>query len=173
MNKKIALILSFLLLVSITGCAKKIELNSSEVLSDIQNIMKEEMIAEGMPADRFTDENIPGYMSSNIIDTENPNMYQDYFNLDLIQEGYVFQHMMNVKSDLIIFIKATDESNIDTLKESLDQVHQQQDQIWSQYLPDQYEKVKKSEIIIKDQYILYVTSDYQTPIIDLFNKYFE
>lgn len=86
-------------------------------------------------------------------------------NLDVdveeLEKGVVISPMMNVNSDQVILFEAKDEKDVESLRGSLEKALEAQDQTWSQYLPDQYAKVKKNRIKTNGKFLLYVT--YESP----------
>lgn len=84
--------------------------------------------------------------------------------LEEFEEGRLLAPMMNVNSDEIIILKATDEKHVESLKAALEREQEVQIGIWSQYLPDQYEKVKKNIIGSKGLYVYFITTDHSSKI---------
>ncbi|MCT8136712.1 DUF4358 domain-containing protein [Anaerobacillus sp. CMMVII] len=87
-----------------------------------------------------------------------------------LANGVVIAAMMNINSDLIILFEAADEKSAESLKEVLEREKEAQVQTWSQYLPDQYEKVKNNVITTDGNFLLYVTYSDPEKIVDVFNS---
>lgn len=173
MKKVLSLLVIALTLFTFIGCSEKeseINIPVSDILKSIKDEIAKDMIADGAPEDSFKDGNIPRFMETSLISEDAKGLLVDMFNKEDIEEGLIFQHMMNVKSDLIIVLKAKDETKVKSLRESLDKVKEQQDKIWSTYLPDQYEKVKNNIIEAKGNYIIYITSDNPEKIKNVFES---
>lgn len=99
---------------------------------------------------------IPGWQELDLQDEFTTDIYPMF--TDLNAEGMFLLPMMNVKSDMVIVAKVTN-GNVDAIKSAFEQVKEDQIAQWSQYLPEQYEKVKVSQIITSGDYVLYVTFD--------------
>lgn len=161
MKKIISLVLISITLVTFVGCAKQQEVNVSvnDIFKAVKEQMTKDMIAAGVPEDSFKDGQLPRYMETDLTTEEAVGPIAELFNKEDIEEGIVLQHMMNVKSDLIIVLKGKDEEKVVSLKEALDKVKESQENIWSQYLPDQYEKVKNNITKVEGKYLIYITAD--------------
>ena len=173
MKKIISLALLIITVVAFSGCAKEVDVPVDTIMTDIKGVMQAGLIAEGVPEDSFVDGEIPRFMQVDLLDTEAFNPQKDFFDTTTILEGYSLQHMMNVKSDLIIVIKATDKDNVVAVQASLEKIKEQQVNVWSNYLPDQYEKVQNNVIKTNGNYLIYITSDYTEDIEKAFDKFFE
>lgn len=134
-----------------------------DILEAIKEQMKSDLIAGGVPEDNFEEGTIPGFLEQNLkpeVEEENP-FFQLDINTENLEEGYILAQMINIKSDQIIVLKASDESVVSNLEAALQQVKESQIAVWEQYLPDQYEKVKNNIIKTEGKYLLYVT--YENP----------
>ena len=60
--------------------------------------------------------------------------------------------MMNIQASMYLIIKAKDGS-VDTVKEKVEQYAQKQDDIWSRYLPDQYDLVQQRKLGVVGNYV--------------------
>jgi len=176
MKKIISMILVIVTIFALTGCTTKKEVNVpvSEIAANVKQVMKDEMIAQGMPEDRFIDDQLSGFMEITL-PTEQESAFPGFLNAESftsedIEEAISFEQMMNVKSDLVIIVKAKDESKVANVQASLEEIKQKQEQIWSQYLPDQYEKVKNNVIKTNGNYLIYVTSDNPEAITKAFDE---
>ena len=97
-------------------------------------------------------------------------MNEGIFNTEDIKSGYILQPMMNVKSELIIVAEAKDAESTENIKASYEKVLSDQDEMWSRYLPDQYELVKANKIQTQGNYVLYVTSSQAEEIVKIFEE---
>lgn len=104
---------------------------------------------------------IPGWQELDLKDELATSMYPMF--ADLAIEGTIYVPMMNVKSDLIVVVKATD-GNVEAVQAAFEQLKQNQEDQWSQYLPDQYEKVKANKVTTSGDYVLYATFDDTTVV---------
>lgn len=162
MKKIIALSVVLLTLLAFVGCSSQeteVNVTISEIMEAVKNQMADDMKAGGMPEDNFKDGKLPGYMEVDLTGEESQSQIMELFNSEDIEEGVVLQQMINIKSDLIIVVKAKDETKVEGVKESLNKVKEQQENIWSKYLPDQYEKVKNNVIKTNGNYVIYITYD--------------
>ncbi len=179
MKKKFGLfMMMFILLMGVVGCGNnqaengQDEVKAEEILTNIKNQIAEDMKAGGIE-EPIVEGNLQGYNEVNLLSTEENSdaaIYIEKLNIDTatLEEGYVLQPMMNVKSDEIILLKASDSKYVDQLKEVLEAEKLSQVETWKQYLPDQYEKVQNNVIKVKDSYLLYVTYDDPEKIVQIF-----
>lgn len=172
MKKILSLIVIIATLFSFVGCTEKapeVNVPVKDIVANIKEQMIKDMKAAGVPEDMFKDGDLPRYMETDLT-SEGQDPISKLFNNEDLEGGIVLQQMMNVKSDLIIVLKAKDESSIDNLKASLEEVKKQQENIWSTYLPDQYEKVKNNIIKVEGNYLVYITYDNPENIETVFNN---
>lgn len=110
-------------------------------------------------------------------ETDDPaaEIYMENMDLksDHIENGMILGSLMNVNSNEIILIEATDEEHVDSIKESLEKQLENEYRTWEQYLPDQFEKVKNNIIKTNGKFLLYVTYDDEKAIEDIFDSHFE
>lgn len=78
------------------------------------------------------------------------------FDAGAIDEFLQFQPMMNINSDNIIVILASDTA---AAKTSLEAYHQGQYDLWSTYLPQQFSKVEKNVLKESENMLYYVTAE--------------
>lgn len=90
-----------------------------------------------------------------------------------LANGMVLAPMMNINSDEIIFLEAKDASHVESLKTTLENELAAQDQTWSEYLPDQYEKVKNNIVKTNGNFLIYITYEHPEKIEEIFDKHFE
>ncbi|PAB61089.1 DUF4358 domain-containing protein [Anaeromicrobium sediminis] len=175
MKKISSLIIIVLTLFLFAGCSQQgtqVNVSVKDIVENIKIQMIEDMKVAGAPEDMFKDGKLPGYMETDL-GLEGQDVISKLFNKEDLEEGIVLQHMMNVKSDLIIVLKAKDESKVTNLKASLEKVKEQQEHIWSTYLPDQYEKVKNNIIKAEGNYLVYITFDNPENIETVFDSAFK
>jgi len=84
--------------------------------------------------------------------------------------AYVCQFpMMNVHATEI-FIAHVADGQMDNVKKAIEDRKASLDATWSMYLPEQYELVKKSETIVKDNYILFAVTEHMDSIKGIFEN---
>ena len=67
-------------------------------------------------------------------------------------------------------MKAKSNEDAELLKASLQKELDAQIQTWSQYLPDQYEIVKKNVLKTKGEYVVYITYDNVDAVEKIFDE---
>lgn len=172
MKKILSLLLVTITVFAFVGCsqeAPEVNVPVSDILEAIKEKMAEDMKEAGVSEDNLKDGNLPGYMETDLT-SEEQNPTTELFNLEDIEEGIVLQQMINIRSDMIIVLKAKDESKVESLKASLEEVKEGQVNTWSQYLPDQYEKVKNNILKAEGKYLIYVTYDDPEAIEEIFDN---
>lgn len=129
-----------------------VTMNTEEVMDKIESQISEDMDGEtGM------------FQRADLTDEEDPtgDMYMDTMGIDrtLLASGFGYQSMMNVNSTTIIVLEAASSDDIPAIREGLEAYLENQVNIWSQYLPDQYEKVENNIIKTEGNYFIYITYD--------------
>ncbi|WP_211748222.1 DUF4358 domain-containing protein [Paenibacillus sp. Marseille-Q4541] len=145
MKKMILMLMTFTLVIA--GCgSKKVETVNVPVSELMDGVVKQ---AE-FNSQQFISENIK----------ENTEIAEN-LNIDpaSIEEGQYFKAMISVRADEIIILKAADESKVEELKSALEKEVSNQEQIWSTYLPDQYEKVQNHIIKQQGNYLILIIAD--------------
>ncbi|MFS0781781.1 DUF4358 domain-containing protein [Bacillus sp. 1P06AnD] len=179
MKKLHTLFIAFALLFTMAGCqSSKTDNNVSvnEIMDTVKMQMADDMRAEGDSQEYLVDGKLQGYHEIDLLSTESNDPVSTLFkqrlkiNEDELEEGVVLAPLMNTKSDEIIILKAKHGNMADTLKKVLEKEKDAQIDTWSQYLPDQYEKVKNNRIEVKGKYLIYVTYEKPDEIIQTFNK---
>lgn len=154
------------------GCGKKtpeVNIAVSDISNDVKSIIAEDLKKAGVPEESFKDVQLPMYMEIDLTgETQNP--FSEIINKEDIEEGIAIQQMMNVKSDMIVILKAKDETKVESLKTSLEKIKEQQTKIWETYLQDQYEKVKNNLILTNGKYLVYITYESPEKIETTFNN---
>ena len=154
--KKIKLIMmAVLVTVLAVGCSKGAENNTStsEVSPEVIITKIQELLSTSYDIP-LQDGALPGYNVIDMTDPEQMLMYEGTFNTEDIESGYILQPMMNVKSELVMVAKAKDATALENIKAGYEKVLWDQDAMWSQYLPDQYEFVKGNVIKTQGNYAL-------------------
>lgn len=132
--------------------ADKVEMDTKEVMESIEDKISDDMDGEtGM------------FMQTNLTD-EDDDMREMYFDTlgiepELIASGHGFQSMMNINSTVIMVLEAASADDVPAIKEGLEAYLENQVNVWSQYLPDQYEKVENNIIKTAGNYLIYITYD--------------
>ena len=84
--------------------------------------------------------------------------------------AYVCQFpMMNVHATEI-FVAHVADGQMDNVKKAIEDRKAALDATWSRYLPEQYELVKKSETIVKDNYILFAVTEHMDSLKGIFEN---
>lgn len=176
MKKVLGIVIAVAMILAFVGCSKQApNVAVSDIMEAIKNQMVEDMKAAGVPEDSFKDGKLPGFLEIDFTSEDIDPMAEmvlELFNKEDLEEGYALVQMMNVKSDEIFVLKAADESKVPALKEALEKEKEKQDQIWSTYLPDQYEKVKNNIIKVNGKYLIYITYDNPEKIEEVFDNAF-
>ncbi|MGM9926802.1 MAG: DUF4358 domain-containing protein [Bacillus sp. (in: firmicutes)] len=169
----------FFLLLGVVGCGnneadnEKDDVKLEEILTSIKEQIAEDLEAGGVE-EAIVEGNLQGYTEVDLLSTNDSNaaIYIEKLNMDTdaLEEGFILQPMMNVKSDEIILLKAKDEEHVDKLKELLEAEKLVQVETWERYLPDQYEKVKNNVIKVNGSYLLYVTYENPEKIVQIFEN---
>lgn len=174
MKKILSFIIVVLTVFAFAGCGKKApNVPVKDIVEGVKKQMAEDMKADGAPESSFKDGKLPGFIEVDLTAEESSpfsKTIKEKYNMEDIEEGIVLQQMMSVKSDLIIVLKAKDESKVEDLKAVLEKEKEAQIKIWEQYLPDQYEKVKNNIITTKGKYLIYITYENPEKIEEIFTN---
>lgn len=184
--RKISIVLVTVVLMIMVGCTKQSDSGNNETTNasfdSIVNAIKEQIAKDlkeaGIEEEVLVDGNIMNYFHTNLTASEesDPAIPVWLEKMQLQQEdianGTVIAAMMSVNADEIIVLEAKEESKVDSLKASLEKELQAQEQTWSQYLPDQYEKVKQNVIKTKGKYLIYITYSNPEQIEKVFDDQF-
>lgn len=170
--KKITIVLIVVfLIIMFAGCSNGVpKVEVSSIVEQIKNQMAEDMKEAGILEENLKDGQLPGFMITDLTAEDTDPLFNYEINKGDIEQGYIIQQMMNVKSDLIIVLKADDKTKLDSLEKKLEEIKENQIGIWEQYLPDQYEKVKNNIIKSKGNYLLYVTYENPEEIEEIFDN---
>ncbi|GEM00962.1 protein of unknown function [Halolactibacillus halophilus] len=140
-----------------------ITIDTSEVMDQIESQISDDMDGEtGM------------FQRVNLTNEEDPmgQMYIDTMGIErnLIASGFGYQSMMNVNSTTIIVLESASTDDVLAVKEGLEAYLENQVNVWSQYLPDQYEKVENNIIKTEGNYLIYITYDNPENIETIFDE---
>lgn len=172
MKRIISLSLIILAVFNFVACGSKSDIKNvkvNDIVQEVKGVIIKDLRNVGIPEESFELEEVPGYLTLDLAKEEDRQMF-NMFNQEDFESGAIIQQMMNVNSDLIIILKAKDNNKVDSLKKSLEEVKESQVNTWSQYLPDQYEKVKKNIIKVEGQYLIYITYADADKIEDIFTR---
>lgn len=73
---------------------------------------------------------------------------------------------VNVTSSMYVIVEAT-EGNVENLVSAFEKYGNDYDEMWKDYLTEEYELVKNRQIGYKGNYVYFVVSDYAKDVIDL------
>lgn len=96
-----------------------------------------------------------------------------YINPDDVEEYIIKTPMMNVMATEMAIIKVKDERNVESVKEDIDKHVKDLERIWEQYLPHQYELVKKHILKSNGQYIILIIHEDAEQIEGIFDSFFK
>ena len=105
--------------------------------------------------------------------TLNDNYIANYYGMDLsLLEDYLFASAEDViYADTIVLIKVKEESSTQTIKDVLDTVIAQKKLELENYLPEQFQVVEKSEIVVTGSYVYLVISEKAEEIQSVITQY--
>ncbi|MFO1442235.1 DUF4358 domain-containing protein [Bacillus sp. Bva_UNVM-123] len=177
--KKWVLIMSLILGVAmLAACGNKEkdddkqEVSLADVHKQIKDVIVEDLKNGGF-AEPVVDGKLLSYLEIDLTDPENPDrdFYLEKLGIqeEQLQAGYVIAALMNINSDEIILLEAKDETAAASLKTALEKELAAQTQTWSQYLPDQFEKVKNNIIKQNGNKLIYITYDHPDKMAEIFD----
>lgn len=142
MKKLSKLLIVFIAMICLlSGCSKK-EAKPKEV--DLHETL----------AAILDDENMPAMME---VEAEMlPDFY--FFNSDDAKQFAIAMPLMNVKATEFILVEAN-EGHLDAVKAGVKKRLESLDEIWSQYLPDQYELVKNAQFVEAGNYYCVIIAE--------------
>lgn len=160
MNKRIiSLLLALVLVMSafgmvLTGCTSQQEPEETTVPTTTQPPEKDvapETLLETVKGVAQMDE---------VFKIEDEIASELYDNLDLsLLEAYSFNiPMINVKSAEITILKVKNAEDINTVKAAVEVRRENVLKTWEHYLPDQYEQVQQSQIVVNGRYIMFIVA---------------
>lgn len=155
----LALICSFIL----CGCGKddvttKEMASLDDIAETITDEMKTGLINMGAAVEGdFSNGTLPSYSVMRLND-ENFQLPIEY-DKNKLEDALVITHNMNVKSDMIVVLKAKTDADIPEVENYVKKLRDEQYKTWENYLPDQFEKVKQNMTKTMGRYVIYVTYD--------------
>lgn len=162
-----ALIIACLSISALAGCqsAPTTVPKAPEVTVDqIVEAFKEKIIEDMMKNDLKEedvfgpDEDEPGVFFTE--DLKKPAdqrwMAADIDSADLA-DGYGIKATFNVQADMILILEAESADKVAGLLEKLNGILDNEKELWSNYLPDQYEHVKNTVLKAEGNMIIYIT----------------
>lgn len=104
----------------------------------------------------------------------NDNYIANYYGIDLsLLEDYFFASAQEViYADMIILMKVKEESSVQTVKDALDTMIAQKKLELENYLPEQFQIVEKSEVVVSGNYVYLVISEKAEEIQAVITEYF-
>ena len=184
--RKIQSITAVLLVILVlAACGSKTDENTpttgdvsfDEVYASIEDAMLEGLIQED---DSLTkDELLSNYIIEDLTQSvaDNPSVEFLFEKMgieqDSIANGTALFAMMNLNADEVILLEAKTDEDVELLKAGLEKELATQIQMWEQYLPDQYEKVKQNVIKTNGKFLIYVTASNPEEIGQAFDKHFK
>lgn len=162
-KRKNILLLICLTLLIFTGCGKDKtmaeDMASLDDISDtIASEIKTSLMSAGAAVESDFQNGMLGSYSMARLKDEDFNLPIEY-DKSKLEDGLIITHNMNVKSDMIIVLKAKTDADIPTVENYIKQISQEHHKSWENYLPDQYEKVKNGMTKTMGRYVIYVTYD--------------
>lgn len=162
-NKKSIILTLCLFTLVFSGCDKKEETPSitatfDDITDTITTEIKTSLESAGVAIENGLENGMLGSYSVKRLNDEDFNLPIEYDKAKL-EDGLVITHMMNVKSDMIIVLKAKTDADIPEVENYIKQINQDHLKAWETYLPDQYEKVKNGMTKTFGRYVVYVTFD--------------
>lgn len=159
MKKFAVLVVVMALVLGVTGCAKPVDVPVADILAEVKESIKADLLASGAFSEEDLEEGLPGLMEGNLLEDDLMLFVSDpeLFAKELISEGYILAPMFNVMSDEVIVLKAKDKGAVSDLKAALEQEKENRLKQWEDYLPNQRAKVENTIIKVEGQYLLYAT----------------
>ena len=82
-------------------------------------------------------------------------------------EQYIGENpFLNITSSMFVIVKVTD-SNVENVLNAFEEYGKSYDELWKDYLAEEYELVKNRSIGAKGNYAYFIVSDYAKEIVDL------
>lgn len=118
----------------------------------------------------FKEGKVPGFMKTDLLAEDDQGFFSLEVNKEDLEEGVIFGSPIMTRADEIVILKAKDESKVEELKKGLEKENERLVQIWSQYLPDQYEKVQNHILKTKGKYLIYIVNENPEDIEAIFDN---
>lgn len=147
-----------------------------DVYENVENAVKEILLED---SDMSEDEMFESYILEDLTATDADEsevavmLERMEIEQSQLANGKVIGALMNINADEIFVLEAKSEEDVADLKASLERELEAQIQTWEQYLPDQYEKVKKNVIETNGNFLLYATFSDTDKVADAFKAAFE
>ncbi|GAA0123193.1 MAG: DUF4358 domain-containing protein [Clostridium argentinense] len=145
MKKLVILISALLVIFTFGGCVKK----------DGEASVKDIPVADIIAA---VEEKVDLGVVQNLSEDEDLEK-KYYIDLKDIEEAEIKTAMMNVKSNELAIIKVKDSSKVEEIKKSVEKRGEDLEKQWSNYLPNQYELVKKRKIEAIGNYVILIIDE--------------
>lgn len=177
MKTKNLAVLFLLLALILCGCGEKQQMEKDmasidDISTAITKEMKANLMALGAAVEEdFADGMLPSYSVMRLKD-ENFTLPIEY-DKNKLEDALVITHNMNVKSDMIVVLKAKTDADVPELENYVKQLRDEQYRTWENYLPDQFEKVQQNMTKTIGKYVIYVTYDEPQNITDAVEKLFK
>ena len=176
--------------VILIGCGKKAETPNIDINSSVEaEEQNQGLVTEGENAvDDITDEEIIGEKESSASDkiyftvveglevpmsmTMDDTILEDAYGIDtsLLASHHIEMGMNRASVSEIAIFELKDKKDIDAIKAGIEKRQQALDEQWSMFLPEQYELVKNSQTVVKDNLVLYVINADANKIVEKFNE---
>lgn len=98
--------------------------------------------------------------------------YEELFDVELTQR-VIYLPTFNVSATEIVLVELADSSDAEKVFEIIEKRHEDLDNLWKQYLPQQYELVKNAKIVQNDNFLMFVVAERAEEIEAAFNALFE
>jgi hypothetical protein len=169
MKKMLPILLIISLAIwSLAACAPSNTTGSQKnkaTVADIATAFKDKIIEDmeklGMTADQVfgddTQEDMGVFFTEDLKQPAGQRRIAVDINADDLAAGFGIQATFNVDSALIIILEAESADLVPGMLETLNGILDQQKELWSQYLQDQYEIVKKTVLKSEGVFIVYIT----------------
>lgn len=159
MKKILSLAIVVLTIFALVGCGKQ-EVNVP--VKDIMANIQQEVDISGLSELDLTDEEMPEF---------NKEMLKGFgINLEDVEEGIMKFPMINLVADEVIIIKARDESKLSAIKEAMENHIENQMKAFENYVPENYELVKKHILKTEGKYMLLVISKDAQKVEEIFDN---
>ena len=170
-------ILFLILALFLCGCGMKDEVKKDmatidDISTTITSEMKSHLMNMGAAVEEdFKDGMLPSYSVMRLKD-ENFQLPIEY-DKNKLEDALIITHNMNVKSDMIIVLKAKTDADIPEVENYAKMIRDEQYKAWENYLPDQFEKVQQNMTKTFGRYVVYVTHDEPQKITSAVEKMFK
>ena len=157
MNKKTIIGIVAVVLVIVIAVVAVVLIKGRAVTIDLQALNTE--ISEKSPFDEMPTQDIDKEVLESQYEIKD-DQYEEFIGK---------MPLMNVQASMYLVIKAKDDT-VDSVKEKVEAYAQKQEDIWSTYLPEQYELVKNRKLGVKGNYVYLIISESSTELEELITK---